>query len=540
MLPEGSHRLPTEGVEQRAEVGDGRWQEEGDFAGRDRLARNVLTGWAAYFVIALFGFLSPRVMDRRLGQEAVGIWDFGWSLVTYLGLTAFGVGSSVNRNVARHRAAGDREGLSRVVSSATVLNVMSGAVALLITGVFVWLVPRLLRANQLSHVGEARLVVLLLGCTIAVGLSLGTYQAVLAGCHRFDVSNAITAGFEVTSSILIVVIVLTGGGLVAAASVCFIGSLVAESTRLYWAHRVCPELRVRWSRAEWSEMKRLFRFGAKTTLAILSGLMLLQANKLIVGSSLGLAALAVFSRPLALTRIVESFGNRLANVLTPTASSLQRAGRHDELRQLVLSSTRLSVAVVLPMALGLALLGDSIMMLWMGPRYTPGPFLVVLVLGQAGPLILGPVVTIVQGLDRHGRPALATLAAASAGMLLGIANAWVLHWGLVGAALSIALPMLSLTIFLAWYACRSFHIGPTLYLRESFRAPVLCATPFALVVAASRFVFAHKPLAAISVGVLAGAAVLLPLYWRMVIPEDLRRQVRALAARSAEALLRRA
>jgi O-antigen/teichoic acid export membrane protein len=389
-LPEGSPQ-PSTAVEQEREIDVSLPPEEGDFAGRDRLARNVLAGWAAYFVIGVVGFLSPRVMDRRLGQEAVGIWDFGWSLVTYLGLTAFGVGSSVNRYVAHHRAAGDKDGLSRVVSTATVLNVMSGAAALLITGIFVWLVPRMLRGDQLAHVNEARLVVLFLGCTIAVSLSLGTYPAVLAGCHRFDISNAISAGFEVGSSVTIVLILLTGGGLVAAASVCFIGSLIAESTRFYWAHQVCPELSVRWNRAEWAEMKRLFRFGIKTTIGVLSGLLLLQANKLLVGGSLGLAALAVFSRPLALTRIVENFGTRLSNVLTPTASSLQRAGRHHELRQLVLDSTRLNVAVVLPMALTLALLGDPVMTLWMGPRYTPGAFLVVLVVGGTGPLALRPV-----------------------------------------------------------------------------------------------------------------------------------------------------
>ena len=531
-LPEGSPQ-PSTAVEQELEIDVSLPPEEGDFAGRDRLARNVLAGWAAYFVIGVVGFLSPRVMDRRLGQEAVGIWDFGWSLVTYLGLTAFGVGSSVNRYVAHHRAAGDKDGLSRVVSTATVLNVMSGAAALLITGIFVWLVPRMLRGDQLAHVNEARLVVLLLGCTIAVSLSLGTYSAVLAGCHRFDISNAISAGFEVGSSVTIVLILLTGGGLVAAASVCFIGSLIAESTRFYWAHQVCPELSVRWNRAEWAEMKRLFRFGIKTTIAVLSGLLLLQANKLLVGGSLGLAALAVFSRPLALTRIVENFGTRLANVLTPTASSLQRAGRHHELRRLVLDSTRLNVAVVLPMTLTLALLGDPIMTLWMGPRYTPGAFLVVLVVGGTGPLALRPVMTILQGLDRHGRPALVTLAAAITSALLGLVNVSLLHWGLLGAALSIALPMLGLTCFLAWYACRVFRISPGEYIRESLRAPVLCVVPFGLVLATSRFVFHDRPVLAIGVGLLVGAAVLMPLSWRVVMPHELRRQVRNVAARLA-------
>jgi O-antigen/teichoic acid export membrane protein len=487
-------------------------------------------------VIAIAALLAPRVMDRLLGQETVGIWDFGWSLVTYLGLTALGVGSSVNRNVARHRAAGDTEGLSRVVSSATVINGASGAAALLLTGIFVWVLPRMLRAGLADRMGEARLVVLLLGGTIALSLTLQAFQGVLVGCHRFDVANAITAGFEVTSSVAIVVVLLSGGGLVAAATVCIVAALGAEAMRVYWAHRVCPELTVRRSSARWAEMKRLFRFGFKTMVEGLSGLLLVQANKLLVGGSLGVAELAVFSRPLALIRIVESFGSRLANILPPTASSLQRTGRDDELRQLVLSSTRLGAATVLPMSLTLAILGDPIMLLWMGRHYVPGAFLVVLVLGATGPLVLRPVVTILQGLDRHGRPALATLVAAATSALLGLANASLLHFGLLGAALGIALPLAGLTVFLVWYACRVFRIRPGELFQESFRPALLCAAPFALILAGSRLAFHDAPALAISVGVLAGGALLLPLSWRMVLPEDLRRQFRTLAARFAASL----
>ena len=63
-----------------------------DLTGRDRMAWNVFAGWAGYFVMAIAGFLAPRVMDRSLGQESLGVWDFGWSLVTYFNLTQLGVG----------------------------------------------------------------------------------------------------------------------------------------------------------------------------------------------------------------------------------------------------------------------------------------------------------------------------------------------------------------------------------------------------------------------------------------------------------------
>ena len=85
-----------------------------------------------------------------------------------------------------------------------------------------------------------------------------------------------------------------------------------------------------------------------------------------MGAAFGLVALAVFSRPLALIRMIETFGAKFAYVLTPTASSLQSSGQHERLAQLLLQAGRLGTALALPMILLLAVLGDPIMLAWMG------------------------------------------------------------------------------------------------------------------------------------------------------------------------------
>jgi hypothetical protein len=50
------------------------------------------------------GFLVPRLIDRNLGQDALGIWDFAWSLVVYFNLVQMGIIGSISRSVAFHRA----------------------------------------------------------------------------------------------------------------------------------------------------------------------------------------------------------------------------------------------------------------------------------------------------------------------------------------------------------------------------------------------------------------------------------------------------
>lgn len=504
---------------------------DGDVTGRDRLAWNVFAGWSGYLAMAIVGFLAPRVMDRTLGQETLGVWDFGWSLVSYFALTQAGVGSAVNRYVARYRAVGEVAALRSVTSTVASINAAAGLVALLLTALSVWLLPVFIRPDLVSELGDARLLVGFLGATVASQMAFQTYHGVIAGCHRFDVQNAISTTFGVATSLAIVAALLAGQGLPALGAICLLFELATALTRFYWAHRVCPELRIRLSEARWGQVRELLRFGLKTLVGIMSGLLLLQSSKLIVGSYLGLAALAVFSRPLALIRVIWSFSSKLAYVLTPTASSLEGAGRQEELADLTLEGTRLGLALVLPMILVLIVLGDPIMILWMGPRYAAGLPIAVLALGFLGHLAVEPAGRILVGLNRHGWPALSGLIAAVAATLLGILNALVLDWGLTGAALSLAVPMLGSAMFTVWYAARLLELRPGQLWRESIAAPLGCAVPFTLVLLLWRTTQLDHPLAAVLGGVVTGGLLILALYWRFVLPPKIRDQVRHIPLR---------
>ena len=46
-----------------------------DMSGRKRYGQNVLAGWIVEFVVIVSGFITPRIIDAKLGQAQLGIWD---------------------------------------------------------------------------------------------------------------------------------------------------------------------------------------------------------------------------------------------------------------------------------------------------------------------------------------------------------------------------------------------------------------------------------------------------------------------------------
>src|SRR5688572_8715100 len=223
-----------------------------DASGRSRMARNVLASWGGHAVFVIAGFLMPRLIDAHLGQVSLGLWDFAWSVVSYFVIAQVGVGSSVNRYVAKHRSVGDIESLNRSVSSVNLIQLASTALTLVVTALLMWLLPVLFDQHGVEPT-EARWVIGLLGCSVATQMAFNAFSGVLTGCHRWDIHNGVTAGSYGGIVVGMIAALLLGGGLAALAAVYFVGTIAGEFVRMRLAFRACPELRVSPRFATWQE-----------------------------------------------------------------------------------------------------------------------------------------------------------------------------------------------------------------------------------------------------------------------------------------------
>jgi O-antigen/teichoic acid export membrane protein len=503
-----------------------------DVAGRKSLARNVISSWAGYLVFVAAGFIMPRLIDQHAGQATLGIWDFGFSAVVYLMLAQVGVGVSINRFVSQYRAVGDIASLNRAASSAMAVQLIAATIAVLVLVTFVWVFPSFAGERFTGHVADVQWVLGLLGTATVVMMACDVYRGVLTGCHRWDLYNLVESSTYAAAVICMGTSLFLGGGVRTLAAIHLCGEITRQVARAVAAYRVCPGLEIRLAHATWSEARSMLGFGGKAAVQVLSKFVLLNGNNLVVASYLGPAALATYSRPNALIRNVETLTNKLAFVLVPTASSLQASGKQRQLRELLVSSSRYATGLTLPLLVLLAIMGDQILTVWMGPAYAHGEILTVLALGNGLWLAQQPAVTILRGLDIQGWVVAASITAAVAGLGLGLLFVGVLGWGLLGAAIAVSLPLsLGNGLFITIYASRKIGVPLAEYFRRVFLEPALCVFPFAVCLLGARAAFANRPVLALGVGCVVGGLVLAPIYWRYMLPPTVRAQVLRLVGR---------
>jgi O-antigen/teichoic acid export membrane protein len=507
-----------------------------DVTGRDRLVKNILASWGGQLVFIVAGFVMPRLIDRTLGQVSLGIWDFAWSVVSYFTLAQVGVGSSVNRYVAKFRATGDVDALNRIVSSVHAIQLATSLFALVLSAVLAWMLPSLM-SKRLIDPATARWVIALLGSAIAVQMAFNSYAGVLTGCHRWDLHNAVTSIAYAAIAIGMIIGLLAGGGLRAMSMTYLAGTLGAEIVRRALAVRICPELHVDLRRANLQDVRMLFVFGGKTVVDNLARLLVAQANSLLVATHLGPAALAVYARPTALVRQADTLTNKFGLVLTPAVSSLKSSGRTKELRELFLNASRFATFIAMPITLFLAIMGDPILQVWMGPRYREGLLMAVVALGNFLSLMQRPAGHVLVGLNAHGRVGWASLTVACCGVGAAMVTLGPLNGGLVAAALSLVVPYsLGNGLFIMLYACRKVGVPLREYVGRVFGTPMACALPYAAALLLVRIMFDDTPTVALTAAVVVSAVILVPLYWVYVVPDQVRLNI---SDRLPKALARR-
>lgn len=467
------------------------------------MGRGMLAYAAGQLVFILTGFIMPRLIHDRTGVEMLGVWDFGWSIVSHMVLVGGGMMSAVSRHVARHPVTRDVDALRRLISSCFALFSGLGCAVMLIMGLTaVWLDGWLpdLPAAQVAH---GRWVIVLLGLATAVRFPFHVFNGIITGYQRFVLHNLIASAAYLGGILSGLFLLLTGFGVAGLSAGILAGEVGGGVTKLVFARRICPDWRIRPRYVSLQTIREVFHFGSKLLFATAARVMLYQTNTLIVGRLLGVEAIAVFARSRSLVLLLDSLAVKITSVFSPRASQLDAARDRRGVRDTLHLATEYSLFVVLPGVLTLVILGGPLLMVWMGAGFAESGLLAVLALGHLAMLSQRGTYAVLIGLNHHGRPAFYDFCAALLAIALAMLLMGPLQLGLTGAALAIAIPItLSSWLVLPWYACRVLNVSIWQYFVYSSLRPVLLNIPVAIVMMAFRLTdLAPLPMVAGGLGI---------------------------------------
>jgi O-antigen/teichoic acid export membrane protein len=322
-------------------------------------ARTLVSG-----IVALA--LLPLLIDR-IGAAPTGLFIFATTLTGYFTAVEYGLGASVTKYVAEHRATGDAEQLGSVLRASLVLLLGVGVViaaGLVLLGALGG--QTLFRAAAVRHEATPALLV-----AAAIGLlywpsRIGT--AALRGLERYDLCAVIEMACSLLTFCLIYFVSRETRS-VPVLTALFGALLVLEGVGagvLAWPHLGLRRGVGRWRGAH---LRPTLGFSAGLFLIGISDTLIYESDRIVITAFVGAAALVVYEvalRPQTGVRLISSL---IGSALLSTSARLVAQDRAARLRELALVGSLYGVVLTVPLVVLIFVLARPIVDAWVGHGY---------------------------------------------------------------------------------------------------------------------------------------------------------------------------
>lgn len=501
-----------------------------------RLLINTGSNVVQLVVSMVVTFLMAPFYLEMMGHHDYGLREMVLALVGYLGMLDLGMRPTVSRFASMHNAQADREQLIRVYATSLMFMITIG----ILLALFFWLwalwFPGILLEQDGSETRKYALFLMIIGIQVMFAFPRFVSESFLEGLQRYYLKNAVnitgTVGISVLSYLYMTpanaLLLFTGLSAGFALVKLILFSLMLTPGRV---GAIYPDLR----EFQWPKLREMLQFGSKSFIQGAAQKIETMSDRLVIGALLGPAMVPVYTIPFTLVGYVNSITMTLSHAFMPLFSDLNARGQAHRIKRVYLLSSKVLVGLVLPMGLGVTLVGTPFIEVWMKGQFDPETVNAIIVLIALYIVVpkLNPFASrYLTAINEHG--IFARVAPIAALVNLGLSVWAVTEIGVIGAALGSVFPVFVVTPIFLRKACLHLGIPMSEYVRRCLLPAVIPTLIMGAVVFWLRVEWGLTDYARIVAAILLGAAIYCLAFWGLAMNRDERQWLMASVMRQPE------
>lgn len=436
-----------------------------------KLLRNLGANAYGQVITILSQLVSVPLFLHYWGLQLYGEWLILSAIPAYLALSDIGFGSVAANDMTMRVVRNDREGALRVYQSIWVfvssISLITGILFLI--GIYIAPVVEVFSIKQISD-SKIRYLLIVLVLYVLVGLQGNVLNAAFRSVGQYAYGTALGNTVRLAEWVLSMVALMIGGGVLIIASVTLITRTLGFLLMWLEVKKKIPWLVIGTKNASLRQIKELLRPAIAFMIFPLGLAFSLQGMVLIVGMSLGAAAVVAFSAYRTLSRLLVQVVTMLNHSVWPEISAAYGANQLDLVSQLHRKGSCVSLWISVLGVTGLGSLGAWFIKIWTHDAFEANQVLFLLLLLTTFLNVMWQTSWVVlMATNQHQKIAAAFIVSATSGLLA----AWLILpvLGINGAGLVLVLAEIPMLYFAINSAIHLLKDSWPVYLRAVFNKP---------------------------------------------------------------------
>lgn len=445
-----------------------------------KFLKNIIYNWIGLFVLIVYGFFITPIIVHSLGDVQYGLWNLVASCVGYMVLLDFGINSAINRYFAKSKGLDDKEGINSIYSNALVLYFFIGVLAFIVGSIITINIGRIFQIDP-KDLALTQRVMIIMTLFTAFEFPCNVFGSLIYAHQRFDVLNLIQAATLIIQALTVWIILITNHSMLTYAMILVCCGVLKYLIQSVYIHRYVPSLRFRYSYLSNKIVKQLFTFSGITFLALMADYVIYKTDNIVIGIFLTPQAITIYSIGFMLTEYVFTIVGKMCNTLTPVFSEHEARGEKKQLNSLLMTASRFSTLIGIPLGLAAFVVGDSFITLWMGKNYNGAYLIMVLLLiSRMAGFPNAPMYSMLFGIGKHYIVLYTKLFEAFVNIILSVVL--VRYYGIVGVAIGTVIPMLITNIIFPMIVSKKVGFAFSAWMKNSVILPGVACAVFYLVI----------------------------------------------------------
>ena len=337
-----------------------------------RIAHDLVIINSVYNVLGfgiplLLMLIFTPVLINRLGSEGYGLWVIATSALGLMGVFEFGLGAALAKYVSEYKATGNIQGISASATGGIAFNLLLGLLFMVPMFVFAPEFASLFPSSQISN-SQVEIAIRLASLGFLPMMLKNVSLSIPKGLQNFKIPMQINIAQNSLTILIAFAVVSLGGD---------VENVILSSVILMWCiGLLCFGIAIgllnnlgAYFLLSWNYLKKILIFMFYSGMTGVGGRIFTWLDRIVVGSLLGLSAVAYYTIASGIANKFIAFSDALTQALMPAASSWYIGGKRVKLLKYFKRATLTIGLINILIGIGLLLFSELFLRMWMGEEF---------------------------------------------------------------------------------------------------------------------------------------------------------------------------